>query len=249
MDRAGLYANSRQDLSPEQTLAFSDLIQRRVHHEPTAYITGHKEFFGIDFKVSPSTLIPRPDTELLVETAIKLTNSAFPQSCLIADIGTGCGAIAIALALHLPKAKIYATEISTAALEVARSNCRKHRVSNMVRLLQGDLLEPLPEPVQIIVANLPYISESEMPKLPLEISMFEPQLALAGGTDGLTQIRRLLSQAGSKLLSGGAVLLEIGYDQGSAVKDLARKYFPSAEVSVATDLSGLDRVVTISAHQ
>lgn len=184
-----------------------------------------------------------------METAIELANAAFLQSCLIADIGTGCGAIAIALALHLPQARIYATDISATALEVAESNCRKHKVRNRVRLLQGDLLEPLPEPVQLIVANLPYISESEMPKLPLEISMFEPQLALAGGKDGLTQIRRLLSQAGSKLLSGVAVLLEIGYDQGPAVKDLVHKCFPTAKVSVLTDLSGLDRVVTISAHQ
>lgn len=230
---------------PKQILALSHLIQRRISHEPTAYITGHKEFFGIDFEVSPSTLIPRPDTELLVETAIELANTAFPQSCLIADVGTGCGAIAIALALHLTQAKSYAIDISAAALEVAKSNCRKHRVSTRVRLLQGDLLQPLPEPVQLIVANLPYISEPELPKLPLEISLFEPQLALAGGADGLIQIERLLSQASSKLLSGGAVLLEIGYDQGPPVKALARKCFPTAKVSVVTDLSGLDRVVRI----
>jgi release factor glutamine methyltransferase len=233
---------------PDQTIALSHLIQRRISHEPTAYITGHKEFFGIDFKVSPSTLIPRPDTELLVETAIELANTAFPQSCLIADIGTGCGAIAIALALHLPQAKIYATDISATALEVAKSNCRKHGVSNRVRLLQGDLLEPLPEPVQLIVANLPYISEPELSKLPLEISMFEPQTALAGGTDGLMQIERLLSQASSKLSSGRAILLEVGYDQGPAVKSLAQKCFPTAKISVVTDLSGLDRVVRIFAN-
>jgi len=234
---------------PDQILALSRLIQRRMSHEPTAYITGHKEFFSIDFEVSPGTLIPRPDTELLVERAIELANTAFPQSCLIADVGTGCGAIAIALALHLPQAKIYATEISAAALEVTESNCRKHKVGDRVSLLQGDLLEPLPEPVQLIVANLPYISELELAKLPLEISMFEPQLALAGGTDGLRQIERLLSQARGKLLNGGAVLLEIGYDQGSAVKDLTQKYLPTAKVSVVTDLSGLDRVVTISTRR
>jgi release factor glutamine methyltransferase len=230
---------------PDQIIALSHLIQRRIGHEPTAYITGHKEFFGIDFKVSPSTLIPRPDTELLVETAIELANTAFPQSCLIADVGTGCGAIAIALAQHLPQAKFYATDISAAALEVAKGNCRKHRVSTRVRLLRGDLLEPLPEPVQLIVANLPYISEPELPELPLEISMFEPQMALAGGTDGLMQIERLLSQASSKLSSSGAILLEIGYDQGSAVKSLAQKCFPTAKISVVTDLSGMDRVVRI----
>jgi release factor glutamine methyltransferase len=245
IERVGLYINSKQDLLPAQTLAFSDLIQRRISHEPTAYITGHKEFFGIDFKVSVDTLIPRPDTEALVEKAIELANAAFPQSCQIADVGTGCGAIAIALALHLPRAKIYAIDISAAALEVAESNCRKHRVIHRVRLLQGDLLEPLPEPIQLVVANLPYISELEMSKLPPEISMFEPRLALAGGTDGLVHIERLLFQASSKLSSGGAMLLEVGYDQGPAVKALAKNCFPTAKISVAIDLSGIDRVVTI----
>ena len=128
---------------------------------------------------------------------------------------------------------------------MAKSNCQKHKVSNRVRLLQGDLLKPLPEPVQLIVANLPYISELELPKLPLEISMFEPKLALAGGTDGLTQIKRFLWQASDKLLSYGAILFEVGYDQGQVVKDLARKCFPHAEIHVVTDLSGLDRLVTI----
>jgi release factor glutamine methyltransferase len=184
-----------------------------------------------------------------VETAIKLANAAFPQSCLIADIGTGCGAIAIALALHLPQARIYATDISDTALEVALSNCHKHRVSDRVALILSDLLDSLPEPVHLIIANLPYIRDSELPHMPLEISMFEPQIALAGGIDGLKQIEKLLSQARGKLLSGGAVLLEIGYNQGSVVKDLAQKCFPTANVSVLTDLSGLDRVVTISAHR
>jgi release factor glutamine methyltransferase len=216
-----------------------------MSHEPTAYITGHKEFFGIDFKVSPSTLIPRADTELLVETAIGLANTAFPQSCLIADVGTGCGAIAIALAQHLPQANIYATDISDTALEVALSNCHKHRVSDRVTLILGDLLDSLSEPVHLIIANLPYISEPELSKLPLEISLFEPRMALAGGADGLIQIERLLSQASSKLLSGGAILLEVGYDQGSAVKSLARKCFPTAKISVVTDLSGMDRLVRI----
>lgn len=233
---------------PDQILALSHLIQRRIGHEPTAYITGHKEFFGIDFEVSPSTLIPRPDTELLVETAIGLANTAFPQSCLIADVGTGCGAIAIALAQHLPQANIYATDISDTALEVALSNCHKHRVSDRVTLILGDLLDSLPEPVHLIIANLPYIRDSELPNMPLEISLFEPRMALAGGADGLIQIERLLSQASSKLLSGGAILLEVGYDQGPPVKALAQNCFPLSKVSVVTDLSGNDRVVTISAH-
>jgi release factor glutamine methyltransferase len=245
LDRVGLYINTKQELSNEQTTAFFQLIHRRLNHEPTAYITGHKEFFGIDFHVSPGTLIPRPETELLVEKAIELANAAFPRSCLIADIGTGCGAIAIALALHLPQARIYATDVSASALEIAKGNCLRHSVSDRVTLLHGNLLEPLPEPMHIIIANLPYISDPELTVLPTEIAMFEPQVALAGGKDGLRQIEKLLSQASSKLSSEGAVLLEIGYDQGLAVSLLAKKYIPGATVNVLTDLAGLDRVVTL----
>ncbi len=180
-----------------------------------------------------------------MEKAIELANTAFPQYCLIADIGTGCAAIAIALALHLPQTKIYATDVSASALEIAKGNCLQHSVNDRVTLLHGDLLEPLPEPVHLIIANLPYISDPELPALPPEISMFEPQVALAGGKDGLRQIEKLLFQAGRKLLPGGAVLLEIGYDQGIAVSQLANKYIPGATVNVLTDLAGLDRVVTI----
>lgn len=233
-------------MSREQTIAFSKLLQRRINHEPTAYITGHKEFFGIDFIVTPDTIIPRPDTETLVEKAIELARTRLPESCLIADIGTGCGAIAIALAKHLPEAKIYATDISIPALEVANSNCQRHGVNEMVILLHGDVLEPLPEPVHLIVSNLPYIRESELSAMPPEIAMYEPQIAFASGKDGLRLVERLLSQVKGKLLKDGGVLIEIGYNQGVAVSELARKYFPAARVSVVTDLSGLDRLVCIT---
>lgn len=245
LDRVGLYVNLERRLPPEQASAFSVFIQRCLNHEPIAFITGHKEFFGIDFQVAPHTLIPRPETELLVEKAIELTITAFPQPCLIADVGTGCGAIGIALALHLPRAKIYATDISTAALGITASNCQRHGVSDRIILLHGDLLDPLPEPVHLILANLPYISDSDLTELTPEISMFEPLLALAGGVDGLWRIRKLISQAGEKLLRGGAVLLEIGHDQGQAVSKLAKEHFPVAKVSIMTDLSGLDRVASI----
>ena len=245
LDKVGLFINLKQELSPEQTAAYSNLIQRRLNHEPAAYITGHKEFFGFDFQISPYTLIPRPETELLVEKTIELADTAFSKNCLIADIGTGCGAIAVALALNLPQARIYATDISHAALQVAGSNCQRHGVSDRVTLLNGDLLEPLPERVHIIVANLPYVSEPYMSALPSEISMFEPKIALAGGRDGLRQIERLLPRAKSKLLIDGAVILEVGYEQGQTVSGLAKKYIPNARVNVITDLSGLDRAVMI----
>jgi release factor glutamine methyltransferase len=199
-DRIGLYVNSARKLSDGQMLAYSTLVKRRLNHEPTAYIIGHKEFFGLDFRVNPHTLIPRPDTELLVEKAIELAK-AFPPSCLIADVGTGCGAIAIALAIHLPRARIYATDISAAALEVARENCQRYSLENRITLLQGNLLQPLPERVQIIVANLPYIKESELSRIMPEISEFEPHLALSGGKDGLQIIKQLLSQITGRLIA------------------------------------------------
>jgi len=245
LDRVGLFIDYERRLTPEQTSAYFALIRRRINHEPTAYIIGHKEFFGLDFHVSPSVLIPRPETELLIETAIELISSRFPQSCLIADIGTGCGAVAIALAVHLPHARIYATDISTAALEIAEANCQQHGVSDRVTFLHGSLVDPLPAPVDVIVANLPYVAEPEFADLTPEIIRFEPKPALAGGTDGLEMIKELLSQLKNKLLSGGAVILEIGHNHGQAVHELAKKRFPESEVSIITDLSGLDRVVSI----
>ncbi len=245
LDRVALYTSLEQTVTPEQAAAFSALIQRRITREPAAYITGHKEFFGLDFQLARSVLIPRPETELLVEKAIDLAGTVFTQSCLIADVGTGCGAVAVALAVNLPHARIYATDISSAALEISSSNCLRHDVSDRVTLLQGDLLGPLPEPVHLIVANLPYVRRSELVELSPEISKFEPHLALSGGADGLRMIGRLMGQAGRNLLPSGAVLLEIAHDQGQAVCEMARRYFPDSEIGVVVDFSGLDRVVSI----
>jgi release factor glutamine methyltransferase len=221
------------------------LIQRRIRHEPIAYITGHREFFGIEFYLDPRVAIPRPETELLVEQALELANSRFPRSCIIADIGTGCGAIAIALASNLTQAKVYATDISAPALEVAAMNCQRHSLTGQVQLLQGDLLDPIPEPVHLVVANLPYVRDSEIAELSAESRLFEPMIALAGGDDGLKWIRKLLSQAGAKINRDGAILIEIGYDQGLAVTSLAREAFPGAVIRIIPDLDGHDRVVLL----
>jgi len=221
------------------------LIQRRIRHEPLAYITEHKEFFGIEFYLDPRVVIPRPETELLVEQALELANSRFPRSCIIADIGTGCGAIAIALASNLTQAKVYATDISAPALEVAAINCQRHGVTDQVQLLRGDLLDPIPEPVHLVVANLPYVRDSEIAELSAESRLFEPMIGLAGGEDGLQWIRKLLLQAGGKINPDGAILIEIGYDQGTAVASLARGVSPEAAVRIVPDLSGHDRVAII----
>ena len=177
-----LYLDLDHELSPNHERTFWQLIKRRLGGEPTAYITEHREFYGLDFYVDPDVLIPRPESELLVETALDLIqNRPVPT---IAEIGTGCGAIAISLALELPQAKIYATDISALALKVALFNCQRHGVVDRICLLHGDMLNPLPEPVDLIVANLPYVSKLEMP----DSANFEPLLALDGGSDGLEKI-------------------------------------------------------------
>ena len=244
-DKADFYVNLNAELAPEQIQTLNSLIQRRIRHEPIAYITGRKEFFGIEFYVDPRVIIPRPETELLVEQALELANRRFPRSCISADIGTGCGAIAIALASNLTQAKVYATDISAPALEVAAVNCQRHGVTGQVQLLQGDLLDPIPEPVHLVVANLPYVRDSEIAELSAESRLFEPMIALAGGEDGLEWIRKLLSQAGDKMSQDGAILIEIGCDQGVTVASLATEVFPKAAIRIVPDLSGHDRVVVV----
>ena len=165
----------------------------------------------------------------------------------VADVGTGSGAIAVALALHLSQARIYATDVSPDALEVARINLRSHGLEQRVDLLAGDMLEPLPEAVDIIAANLPYVRDSDWAGLMPEIRDFEPKAALLGGSDGLDKIRLFLPQAVNKLRPQGLLLFEIGQGQGPAVLDLARHHFPSAEVNLVPDLAGIDRVVRVLA--
>ena len=241
ISRVRLYLDLNYELSSKEEETFWHLIERRLSGEPTAYITGHREFYGSDFYVDPSVLIPRPESELLVEKALKLAqNGTIPT---IAEVGTGCGAIAISLALNLSQAKIYATDISAPALKVALFNCQKHRVVNRICLLQGDMLEPLPEPIDLIVTNLPYVKESELP--PTYSASFEPLLALNGGSDGLEKIRQLCCQVKNKLCPEGCLLLEIGQGQRRAVTNFLCSLFPSAKIEVTPDLSGVDRVVSL----
>jgi len=245
--KAELYTRLEELISPSEVERFWYLVQHRCHHEPTAYILKQCQFYGIDFYIDFRTLIPRPESELLVETTLEFISQHFPSGVpfSIADVGTGSGAIAIAVALHLPQAKIYAIDISAAALEVAHINCQKHGVEKQVHLLLGDMLQPLPEPVDIILANLPYVKDSELPQLSPEIKNFEPIIALAGGRDGLEKIRQLLPQAKQKLLPKGLILLEIGQGQGPAATALIRGYFPTARIDLIPDLGGIDRVVRV----
>jgi release factor glutamine methyltransferase len=247
MSKTQLYTEPERSLTSGETECLWRLVQRRLDHEPIAYILGHCEFYGIDFCIDCHTFIPRPETELLVGKAVELAHSiSHPgEQITIADVGTGCGAIAINLALVLPQAKIYATDISASALQVAEINCRRHGVNSQVELLQGNLLEPLPQPVDMIVANLPYIKSCEFKDLSPEVINFEPTIALAGGKDGLDKIQQMLEQMPGKLNYEAWFLLEIGQGQGEMVTSLIRGYSPQASIELISDLGGIERVVKV----
>jgi release factor glutamine methyltransferase len=247
MSKTQIYTKPERSLTSVETEHLRHLIRRRLDHEPAAYILGHCEFYGIDFYIDHHTFIPRPETELLVEKAVELAQRISHQGeqITIADIGTGCGAIAVSLALALPQAKIYATDVSAAALQVAEINCRRHGVNSQVKLLQGNLLESLPQPVDMIVANLPYIKNCEFGDLSPEIRDYEPTMALAGGEDGLDRIKQVLEQMPGKLSYGACFLLEIGQGQGEMVTSLIKSYFPEVSIELISDLGGIERVVKV----
>ncbi len=251
VDRATLYTYPERALTSEQEQQFFQLIERRQHGEPVAYLTGHKEFYGLDFFVDKWVLIPRPETELLVEIALNTIRKRINAGRIpiVADIGTGSGAIPIALAVKEPRLPyLYASDVSIEALAVARLNCQRHHVEQRVRLLRGDLLAPFAEPVDILIANLPYVGTDEMNILASDILAYEPHLALFSGPNGLDLIGRLLIEAKqSAILADEAVLLlEIGYRQRKALAELINELWPGAIVTFKRDYAGWDRVLQVA---
>jgi release factor glutamine methyltransferase len=209
---------------------------------PLPYIVGHWEFYGLDFVISRDVLIPRPETEIMVDMGLKWLLSN-PGRRVASDVGTGSGCIAVSLAVNLPELSVFACDISKEALRIANKNIRKHEVENQVTLIRGDLLADLPEPVDILFANLPYIPDWKLDGL--RVSKHEPRLALDGGPDGLSLIRRLILQCEEQVIPGGAILLEIEAGQGSEVVKLVQETFPTAEVCCHQDLAGMDRIISI----
>ena len=242
IDRAQLYTEPDCELKSKQADTYKTFVKRRIKGEPSAYITGHRQFFGLDFIVDKRVLIPRPETELLVEQAIKHAKNY--QNPVIIDVGTGSGAIAVSLAVNLPRAEIYAVDVSKAALKVAERNCLQHQVKDRVKLLRGDLLTPAPPLADIIVANLPYVLTAEVPEV--NTSGFEPRLALDGGPDGLDMIKELCLQAGDKLRPGSCLLLELGMGQSPVVSQILRQLYPLAAIEILSDLAGIERVVCLT---
>lgn len=237
--RTVLRAHPERPLTAGERGRYVDLLARRAAGVPLPYLTGRVEFFGLEFIVTPAVLIPRPETETLVELALERS----PQT--VVDVGTGSGCVAVALASRLPRTRIYATDLSRAALRVAAENARRHRVADRIRFLQADLAAPLRGPVDMLVSNPPYVAEEEWASLPESVQKYEPRLALDGGPGGLRVVRRLLADAARLLRPGGVLLIEIGASQGAAAILLARAAFPEAHVRIHPDLAGRDRVLEV----
>jgi len=246
LDRVGLYLHHDMVLSPSELERFRELIKRRTRGEPLPYITGYKEFWSIPFRVDPSVLIPRPETEVLVEEALRIIGLEGWTDPLVLDLGTGCGAIAVSLAKSISSGRIVATDLSWEALALARENALAQGVSGRICFVQGDGLSFMKSTAGIfdqIVSNPPYVSHEEIESLQPEIRDFEPRHALDGGPDGLEFHRELLSQVPSRLKSGGWLIVEIGAGQGPKILESAEKASWTKRVRIIRDYAGRSRAL------
>lgn len=247
VERAELYLGFDATLDGTAEGEFQKRLLRRARREPIAYITGSKEFWSLAFVVTPAVLIPRPETELLVERALKLASRMSGGSSLkILDLGTGSGAIAVSLAKELPQSRVCAVDVSAAAVEIARLNARRHGVEERMEFLCGDLFEPLTEERErydLIVANPPYVRSGDLAGLAPEVRQLEPVIALDGGVDGLLYYRRIVAAAGDYLKVGGAILMEIGDGMSRAAGQLLDDVGGYGRVEAYRDYAGKERVI------
>ncbi len=243
--RALLLARLGETITPDIAARYAANVARRAQHEPLAYILGHQEFYGLDLLVDRRVLIPRHETESLVVLSLQRIQRMPHASPVIIDVGTGSGALALALAQHLPQARVFAIDISPDALAVAQTNARHLRLEERVTFRQGDLLEPATELFDLLVSNLPYVPSQRFDQLPREVRAFEPRVALDGGADGLAVMRRLLAQIEAHAARGAVAFLEISEEQGKAAVEMSERQFPRATIVLHQDLEGLDRVLEI----
>ena len=235
-----VYAHPERDVPPEGARRFAALVERRARGEPVAYLRGVKEFYGLDFTVDPRVLIPRPETELLVDEALRRLRARTHP--LVVDVGTGSGAVAVALAAHLRAARFIATDASADALDVARANAARHGVAGRIDFRVGDLLTPVSERVDAVVTNLPYLTTAEVDAGRGTSIEFEPRAALDGGADGLDVIRAAIGQLSGKVSEGAVVIFECAPAQASVVASLLGTAL-SADAEVVRDLAGRERLV------
>ncbi len=243
-DRTWLIINYREAMAESDSEVYTQLIARRATGEPLQYITGRQEFFGLDFAVSPAVLIPRPESELIVEEVVRL---GWPAP-LIVDVGTGSGCLAVAIAREIPTARVIAIDIAAEALDVARQNAVSNGVAAQIEFVNGDLLGPLTTRASIIVSNPPYIAASEMDGLQREIRDWEPRGALTDEGDGLGFYRRLLRTAPAHLEPGGYLICEIGYQQAAAMRSLVESAIWDGP-RFLTDLQGYERTMVVRLRQ
>jgi len=245
--RVDLYVQYDRCLEVEELGLFKGFIRRRIQREPVAYIVGKKEFWSMDLKVTPDVLIPRPETETLVEAALKIIRTKPRQAPMkMLDLGTGSGAIVLAMASERPDQSFYAVDRSEKALAIARYNAQTHELDEVITFLQGNWFDPVRDRKRyfdVIVSNPPYIASHEFEDLPPEITQYEPREALEGGPDGLDEIRLIIKHASDHLVPGGWLLFEIGYDQWVAVDGLISAAKTYSDWAVIKDYSGHDRVV------
>lgn len=233
--KTNLYAHPENTFPSHHLSIFQSYIKRRAQHEPTAYITGIQPFMSLDFFVDHSVLIPRPETEQLVETVSRVTGRG--SWVAIADIGTGSGAIAVSLAKHLPYARVIGIDSSAEAIKIAQRNAEAHKVTDRCQFIVGNMFELSTEKVDIIVSNPPYIPTAEIETLQPEVKDWEPRQALDGGKDGLDHIRKILEEAPNHQ----TLFLEFGFNQADKVEQLARKYY--REIGIIKDYSGIPRIL------
>ncbi len=244
--REWLWAHDEEEVSSEVEGRFLELWARRCEGEPVAYLTGVKEFFGLEFLVDARVLVPRPETEMIVEQVQKEKRKKKKEKMKVLDVGTGSGAIAVSVAVSVPEAEVWAVDISFGALEVARENARRHGVLERVHFLESDLLAAVVEGehFEVICANLPYIGEVKHRHVEANVERFEPRLALFAGEDGLDLYRRLFAQLKEKGVSFDLLLCEFGFGQGEDVRVLAEEFF-TGKWKIVKDLSGVERVLEI----
>ena len=243
-----LFVNSRETLRIDSLSRFLDYVERRALREPLQYITGEEEFRGLAFNVTRDTLIPRPETELLVEEALSLALSLKDDCGIFIDLCTGSGCVAVSIAKEMPRAVIYATDISQGALAVARENAEKHKVADRITFVQGDLFTPLEalclrEAASFILSNPPYVAKGDFENLQPEIKDYEPAAALLAGEDGLEFYRRIIPASPDYLKQGGYLIMEIGCGQAKSLSDMIARSRMFAGVEFIKDPQGIERVL------
>jgi release factor glutamine methyltransferase len=242
--RLDLYTRHDEEPDDGPRQRFRELVRRRAEGCPVAYLVGRKEFFSLDFEVGPAVLVPRPDTEWLVDEGLRLARDILPEPLLL-DLGTGSGCVAVAVARHCPAARVVATDVSVEALEVAARNAERHKVAGRVTFLHGDLFAPLPpgERFDLVLSNPPYIPTGDLAGLEPSVRDHEPRLALDGGPDGLAVIERIVREAGPWLKPGGHLLFEIGADQEEAARQRLGQAPGFEEAATIRDGEGRPRVL------